>query len=302
MLTVLPPFCAAASRPLSPMIEAPSTVWTATLAAWTPDGWPAMVELPAGVPAWWFYVAMCVAVVVIGIAKSGFGGGVGILAVPLVASALPSNRAVAVMLPILISADIVAVWQHRRHVAWPAWRHSFLGALAGIAVGTVLLLWLANTGLLVPALNLVIGLVCLAFVGLYFYRLSGGYVPRVPDRPANAAGFGAAAGVVSTLAHAAGPIMTIYFLETRLDKKALVATLVVFFFAMNCAKLPTYLLLDDLITPATLATSLLFIPLIPLGSLLGLWMHHRVPEKPFTLIMYVGTALSAAYMLYKAAA
>jgi len=41
---------------------------------------------PAGVSPAWAFTALVLAVLVTGIAKSGFGGGVGILAVPLMAA------------------------------------------------------------------------------------------------------------------------------------------------------------------------------------------------------------------------
>ena len=74
-----------------------------------------MVALPLDVPLWWFITALSLAALILGIAKSGFGGGLGIIAVPLVASCLRVDHAVGVMLPILIAADLVAAWQHRRH-------------------------------------------------------------------------------------------------------------------------------------------------------------------------------------------
>ena len=43
-----------------------------------------MVQPPEGIPHWWFITALVLAVLILGIAKSGFGGGIGILAVPLV--------------------------------------------------------------------------------------------------------------------------------------------------------------------------------------------------------------------------
>ena len=36
-----------------------------------------------------------------------------------------------------------------------------------------------------------------------------------------------------------------------------------------------------------------------IGSLLGIWMHRRVPERPFTLIMYLGAAAAGIRMVYK---
>ena len=81
--------------------------------------------------------------------------------------------------------------------------------------------------------------------------------------------------------------------------------LLVYFLIGNTLKLPTYCLLPmksgrPLVNADTLHDSLWFIPLIPLGTMLGAWMHHRVPEKPFAAIMYTAAGATAAMMIYKA--
>ena len=256
-------------------------------------------ELPIDTPLWWYITALGLGVLVIGIAKAGFGGGVGVLAVPLVANALPAERAIGVMLPILIFADLFSVWSHRRGVSWPHLRSLLIGAACGIVLGTWVLWTFHETGQLTWALNLTVGLVCLIFVALQLYRTLGGYVPRIPPGPVGGIASGGFAGTVSTIAHSAGPVVSIYLLEQRLDKTRLVATMVLFFLVVNCSKLPTYIGLD-LITGKTLIESALFAALVPVGIVAGLWMHKRLAEKPFVLIMYLGAAAAGGRMLYKA--
>ena len=244
-------------------------------------------------------VYAALAVLIIGLSKSGFGGGIGIIAVPLMAHALRVDRAVGVMLPILIAADALATWQHRgswskRHI-----RDTVIGAALGIAVGTVILSILRDSGRLIPVLNGVVGATCLFFVAVQIWRMTGGKVPRVPDTTTSGITAGALCGAVSTISHSAGPIMSIYLLEHRLEKRILVGTLVLFFFVINVAKMPTYFALG-FINSDTLLTSALYCPLVPVGAWIGLWMHHRVPERPFVLVMYAGAAAAGAHMLAKA--
>ena len=246
---------------------------------------------------WWYITALGLGVLVIGIAKAGFGGGVGILAVPLVANALPAERAIGVMLPILIFADIFSVYSHRKGVSRTHLKPLLVGAVLGILLGTGVLWSFKETGSLTWALNLCVGLFCLIIVSVQVYRLLGGHVPRIPPGPVGGAASGGFAGLVSTVAHSAGPVVTLYLLEQKLNKSRLVATMVVFFLVANCLKLPTYFGLG-LITTATLIESTLFAGFVPLGILAGLWMHKRLAEKPFTIIMYLGAALAGARMLY----
>ncbi|MEM9914509.1 MAG: sulfite exporter TauE/SafE family protein [Planctomycetota bacterium] len=254
--------------------------------------------VPADVPTPIAVAAMCGAVLIIGIAKSGFGGGIGILAVPLLALAFKPEVAVGVLLPILMLGDIVALIQHRRHRSWRHLRWAFPGGLIGIGVGTALLWWFASGDVLATALNLTVGGVCVVFVGLQVYRMFGGKVPAVPDNATAGLTAGGVAGAVSTLAHSAGPVMTIYLLEHKLDKRVLVGTLVLFFFALNLAKLPTYVGFG-LLNGQTLLASAMLLPLVPIGSALGLWMHRVIAERPFTLIMYGGAAAAGLRMVWK---
>lgn len=250
----------------------------------------------------WLYL-LCVggAVLIIGIAKAGFGGGIGIMAVPLMAVAMPTTQTIGVMLPVLIFADIFTLMHHRGHRSWPHVRWLVGGAVLGIIAGTLVLIWLRESTSLNSALNVIIGTLCLLFVALQCYRLTGGQVPRIPQTPLAGHLAGFSAGTASTLTHAAGPIVSIYLLEQRLSKRLLIGTSAHYAFAGNLLKLPTYFGLA-LISPATLLQSLWCLPLVPMGTLLGYWMHHRVSERWFTIIMYIGAAAAAGNMLYKAAA
>lgn len=256
------------------------------------------MTLPPETPLWWYLLALGMASVLIGIAKSGFGGGFGLLAVPLVANALPVDRALGTWLGILIFADLFAIWQHRHHRSWRHLRWLCYGAVPGILVGTVVIWQFRQIGGLTVALNLVVGTVCILFVLLQCYRLLGGRVPSIGSGPTGGVGSGLVAGAVSTLAHSAGPVISIYLLEQRLSKHLLVGTMVSYFFLMNWAKVPSYIGLG-LIQRQNLVEAMLWMPVVPLGSLLGMWMLHRVRQRPFTLIMYLGAAIAGSRMIYK---
>jgi uncharacterized membrane protein YfcA len=256
-------------------------------------------DIPVSIPLWWYVTALGLGVLVIGIAKAGFGGGIGVIAVPLVANALPAERAIGVMLPILILADVFSVYSHRRGVSATHLRSLLIGAAAGIALGTCVLWAFQDTGRLSWALNLMVGTICLVFVGIQLFRLLGGHIPHIPPGPVGGIASGCTAGVVSTIAHSAGPVVNLYLLEQKLDKRRLVATMVVFFLVINCLKLPTYFYLG-LITVKTLTESALFAVFVPVGIVAGLWMHKRLAERPFAVIMYLGAAAAGGRMLYMA--
>ena len=153
-------------------------------------------------------------------------------------------------------------------------------------------------------MSFIVGVICLAVVGMQVYRLTGRELPTLPPHPGSALSIGLVAGAISTLNHGAGPIVTVYLLQEHLEKRKLVGTLLMYFLLGNCLKLPTYLLpIRDgsaMINLRSLKDSIWFIPLIPIGTLTGAWLNKRISEKPFSVVMYVAAAVTAAQMIYKA--
>lgn len=248
---------------------------------------------------------MIAAAFITGIAKSGFGGGIGILAVPLIANALRPDIAIGVMLPVLIAADLVALIQHRQNRSRPHLNPALTGALVGIGIASIALLWMLShsqhgPAMLKQALGGTVGLLCLAMVGLQAYKALGGKVPDLPQTPRVAATVGGVAGFTSTLAHAAGPIMSLYWLQAKFPKAKLIGTLVVFFLLVNVLKVIPYVYPLKLINSQTLMGSLIMLPAVPLGAGVGWWMQKRIPEKPFMWVMYTGALLAGGRLLWQA--
>ena len=61
-----------------------------------------------------FWVCAVGAVLLMGVGQGRFGGGIGILATPLLALTVPVADAVALLLPLLIACDVFAVRHYRR--------------------------------------------------------------------------------------------------------------------------------------------------------------------------------------------
>jgi uncharacterized membrane protein YfcA len=265
------------------------------------DLYALLPDIPPDTAAWAYILCVSGAVLLVGISKSGFGGGVGVVAVPLMAVALPADRTIGVLLPVLIVADLFCLRHHRGQASKPHLRWMLTGAVLGILAGAAMLSWLQQSGALEQTLSIVIGALCLFFVGLQVYRMLGGAVPHLPQSPTAGRTAGGLAGFVSTLIHGAGPVMSVYLLEQRLSKATLVGTAVVFIFFVNTIKLVPYFGLS-LINPPSLLQSLWCLPLVPVGTFAGYWMHTRINEKLFSVVMYCGAAAAAAHMLYNALA
>ena len=69
------------------------------------------------------------------------------------------------------------------------------------------------------------------------------------------------------------------------------------FACINLSKLPSYAGLG-LIDYSVLKFDLLLLPLIPLGSWIGKWMHHNVSERAFNWVIFVLTVLASVHLVF----
>jgi len=218
-------------------------------------------------------------VFLIGLSKAGFATGLGMLSTPLMAQALPARTAIGVILPLLCLADVftLAVYWRRwdlRLVAWP-----LVGAAIGIGLATGFV-----TSISELALRRSIGGVGLVLTLLLVVRNL--FHPHAVYRPSPWHGVlvGVAAGVSSTIAHAAGPILALFLLAQRLEKTSFVATTGAFFTVNNLLKVPPYVA-TGLIDPATLALSLRYAAAVPFGIAAGWWANRHLPQRHFDAVV-----------------
>lgn len=243
----------------------------------------------------WFYAAAIPAVLLFGIAKGGFGGGLGAAAVPLMALVISPVQAAAILLPILCLMDLVTLWAYRGRWNRAELRLLLPASLAGIFVGALSFEYLSADGI-----RLCVGIVAVSFTLHYWanrLRPATGDLPDFPRR----AGIPAAsiAGFTSFIAHAGGPPLNMYMLRRPLDRTAFVATSAVFFALVNYVKLIPYgwlgqLSADNLRTSAALAV------LAPVGVYTGVWLHERVTDRLFFRFVYIFLFLLGLKLIYDA--
>ena len=105
-----------------------------------------------------FYAAAIPAVLISAINKGGFGSGVGVIAVPLMALTVPPLQAAAILLPILIAIDAVSVWFYRNSWDRANIRIMLPGAVVGVGIGAL------TAGILdSAAIRLILGAICVIF-------------------------------------------------------------------------------------------------------------------------------------------
>lgn len=240
----------------------------------------------------WFYLVAVPAVLIFGIAKGGFGGGLGVLAVPLMALVVSPVQAAAVLLPILCVMDLVGLWAYRGKWLWPELRVLAPASLIGIAAGTALFGYMSAA-----TIKLCIGIVAILFTGHYFLGTGGRSARPSYFPPSVGIVAGAIGGFTSFVAHAGGPPISIYLLRRPLDRFDFVATTVLLFAVINYVKLVPYAWLGQLSTQ-NLMTSLLLSPLAPVGVYTGVWLTRRVSDAFFFRFMYAILLLVGGRLLW----
>lgn len=239
--------------------------------------------------AGWIIIGICA--VMVGFSKTGIPGA-GILVVPLIAQAMPAMKSTGFLLPMLAMADIMAIIYWRRHVRWGHLVRLLPWTLLGVLIG-YRLMYLLDDRSIMP----VIGVLVLVLIGVTWWRDSR-EDPQVPTYWWFAGVMGILAGSSSMMANAAGPIMIIYLLAMKLEKKEFVGTSAWFFWILNLSKMPFSSKLG-LIDRASLMSDLAMLPLIILGGLLGIYLVHRIPQKPFNLVVKVLASLAAILLCLK---
>ena len=237
-----------------------------------------------------FYAVAVPAVLMLGISKSGFGAGFGSLAVPVIAIAVTVPQAAAILMPVLLLMDLLGLAAFRREFDYKFLKFLVPFGLLGTVVGALLFRLLDA-----KVVAGIVGLFTLLFLA---QRLL--FPPR-PDSPPPPKWVGAiltvTSGFTSFAAHAGSPPLTAYVIPLKLAPIVFAATLSYFFFFINLAKWIPYAWLG-LLDARNLLTSLVLLPLVPIGVWLGVRVARRIKPGLFYRLLYLGMFLTGCKLLW----
>ena len=241
-----------------------------------------------------FWVAAITAVLILGIAKAGFGGGIGFVATPMIALTISVADAAALLLPLLIIIDLLSVRHYRGVYDKPSLRLLLPSAVVGIVIGALFFNAMRdNEELLRRALGLLAVLFVLYQIGRT--ALLGALEGHRPGKPVGVF-LGTLSGFGSTLAHAGGPPATMYLLPQQLPRQIFAGTAVWYFMVINLVKLIPYGVLG-LLRVGNLVTILLLAPVAFIGVRLGIYLNRNFDELWFNRIIYLFLLLTGLQLL-----
>jgi len=227
-----------------------------------------------------FFIYVVPAIILYGIAKSGLGGSMTLISIPLMTVVMPLGQALAIVLPILILSDMVAVYRFRKNFDTETLKILIPGAAIGIFVGSITFMYFSES-----LLKFIIGLMGFLFAGHYFLFIKKNILTL--KRSFFKGGVcSVVSGFTSFCVHAGGTPLSVYLLPLRMKKEVYIGTRVIFFTCVNLIKLPFYINLS-IVTLESIRQSLLLFPLAALGIGIGYQILKIIEENLFYNIIYI---------------
>ena len=238
-----------------------------------------------------FFLCVVPAIIIFGIAKSGLGGSIALISIPLMTVVMPLGQALAVILPILILSDFIAAYRFRKEFDLNTLKLIIPFSAIGIFVGSVTFSFFSE-----DLLKFIIGLMGFFFSAHYFLFRKN---EKIPIKKSFLKGSicSAVAGFTSFCVHAGGTPTSIYFLPLRLKKEIYVGTRVIFFTFVNLIKFPFYIHLS-MVTLESFKQSLMLFPLSVVGILIGYQILKHVKESLFYNIIYILILITSSNLVY----
>jgi uncharacterized membrane protein YfcA len=231
----------------------------------------------------WQYGLIALGAFLVGLAKGGLPG-IGNLTIVLMALALPAKASVGILLPILISADIIAVLVYRRHAEW-----RYIVKLIPWIAGGIIIGYFVFSRVDDAQVRFLIGCILLSMTAVHFYRKwlrrHATEADALPQHPAFIGSTGIVGGFATMIANAAGPVAALYFIASGLPKYAYIGTSAWFFLLVNIFKLP-FMVDLQIIDGSSLRFSASFMVYSVLGAVAAPLIVKRINQKIFEFLIW----------------
>lgn len=239
----------------------------------------------------------------LGMSKGGFP--VGSIAMPILVLMWPTQTgaaraAVGFLLPMLCLMDVVATTLYRKHIQWSRIWRMIPGSILGVGIAAALFISDQHALIQVTdgALRVAIGILGLIFVA---WHVANKQIRRTLTKThtpgwAACSCYGTTAGITSSLAHAAAPIMQMVLLPQKLPKLQFAATMTAYFLLLNLIKMVPFTLMGRIQIP-NLLLGLLLLPILPAGVLSGFLLVRVTQEKHYATLIYAALAVASFFLI-----
>ncbi|MAU86411.1 MAG: sulfite exporter TauE/SafE family protein [Alphaproteobacteria bacterium] len=225
-----------------------------------------------------FYTMAIPSVILIGLSKGGLTG-IGALAVPLMAIVASPLQAAAVLMPILLILDIVAVWTYRKTYDKKTLLITIPASIIGIVIGAILVSQI-NTNLV----RIIIGFIAISFTVSYW--TSKNETKSQGHSLTRGTIWGGITGFTSFVTLTGAPPYQMYLLPLRLEQRTYAGTFMIFFWMNNLLKILPFMMLGEM-NKSTLITSTILFPISLIFAFVGIWIVRKLPTKIFYEIIYI---------------
>ena len=236
-----------------------------------------------------FYFYASIGVILFGVSKGGFAPPIAILSIPIMAIVMSPIRAAAILLPVLLIMDIVAIY-----IYWNKWDLKNIKiilppAMIGILVGTITFSFTSE-----DSIRIIIGLIAIIFIILSLFQENSQLLKPTKKKGVFWSIIG---GYTSFIIHSGGTPVNFFLLPQKLNKTVYISTMTLTFLIINIVKLIPYYFLNQLVF-SNFKISLILFPLAPMSIYLGYYLHRKVNEKSFYFLIYFFLAIGGAKLIF----
>ena len=220
-----------------------------------------------------YYLIVSFSILLFAISKSGFsGGGLALISVTLLSITYGPLTAIAILMPMLIVCDVIALFLNRKH-----FEYKILWSIA-------------------PMISIFIGSISLLYVLLNYLIADKRNLKKIPFYGSKSF-WGALAGFTSFVLHSGGLPLNIYFMSIYNKKVQFVAGVVFSIALINLFKLIPYFYLE-ILNFEKLYSYLIFSPIAIIGVILGHWMNSKLSDNSFFTIINIFVVIGSLRLIY----
>lgn len=177
------------------------------------------------------------------------------------------------------------IFKIRKEIDLPLLKSLIKGSIAGLIIGIFIYLYV-NTELL----KISIGIIILLLTVLLIFKFT---LKRSQNKDYTAGGI---SGLLTTSIGVPGPPLLLYFSSTKLDKTTLRSTTLAFYLFAYTASLIMQITFGGT-TKDIWTSSLIAIPALFLGVVIGQLLFKWISQKVFLLITYIILIFTGVYLI-----